>query len=229
MKHALLLGSRGSDVKAIKKLLNDRLHLQPALAVNEVFDKETDKAVKLFQIDNFLGINGEVDIETYAALQNKKNTLPNKQAVLAIKSANWMKIAEKEIGQSELPGNTHNPRIIAYHATTTLRATNDETPWCSSFVNWVLSQAGIKGTNSAAAISWMNWGRAMASQSGAIVVIHNNKLQTSSLSYSGYHVAFLIKETATHYHLLGGNQRNRVKVSRYPKKSWALTASRWPN
>ena len=57
----------------------------------------------------------------------------------------------------------HNKRVIEYHSTTG-KAPNDETAWCSSFVNWSLKQVGIKGTNSAQAISWqiMHWGVALS-------------------------------------------------------------------
>lgn len=65
----------------------------------------------------------------------------------------WMRIARGELGQREIAGAAHNPRIVAYHQTTSLRASNDETPWCASFVNWAMEKAGHKGTGSAAAIS----------------------------------------------------------------------------
>ncbi|WP_224984859.1 TIGR02594 family protein [Geomonas agri] len=73
----------------------------------------------------------------------------------ALQHTPWMGIARKEIGQKEVAGHRDNPRILSYHATTTLKATDDETPWCSSFVNWCLKQAGVKGTDSAAATSWV--------------------------------------------------------------------------
>lgn len=60
----------------------------------------------------------------------------------------WLVIARREEGVLENTSNTeHNPRIIEYHSTTG-KFQNDETPWCSSFVNWVITQAGLKGTNS---------------------------------------------------------------------------------
>jgi hypothetical protein len=53
----------------------------------------------------------------------------------------WMRIAEKELGIKERPKSAHEPRIIEYHSTTG-RFKDDETPWCSSFVNWVLAKLG---------------------------------------------------------------------------------------
>eukprot|EP01156_Anaeramoeba_ignava_P011257 Anaeramoba_ignava/a482504_22.p5 GENE.a482504_22~~a482504_22.p5 ORF type:complete len:143 (+),score=5.17 a482504_22:255-683(+) len=75
--------------------------------------------------------------------------------------APWFKIALEEMwaGVTEIRGRKHNPRIIEYHKSTTLRASNDETAWCSSFVNWCIEQAGLKGTDSAAARSWLKWGK----------------------------------------------------------------------
>lgn len=70
-------------------------------------------------------------------------------------------IARGEHGTNEIRGGRDNPRVVEYHQTTTLRARDDETAWCSSFVNWTMEQAGIRGTDSAAARSWLNWGQAV--------------------------------------------------------------------
>jgi len=64
-------------------------------------------------------------------------------------------------------------------------AAADETAWCSSFVNWVLRQAGIRGTNSAAAASWTSWGQSCHARVGAITVIFNSTAANSRLSRSG--------------------------------------------
>lgn len=70
-------------------------------------------------------------------------------------------IARGELGTNEIRGGRDNPRVVEYHQATSLRASNDETAWCSSFVNWTMGQAGVQGTNSAAARSWLNWGQAV--------------------------------------------------------------------
>ncbi|UPU35262.1 TIGR02594 family protein [Geomonas paludis] len=146
----------------------------------------------------------------------------------SLQHAPWLDIARQEVGQKEVVGHEDNPRILAYHATTTLKATDDETPWCSSFVNWCLKQAGIKGTDSAAAKSWVHWGMPSGPVPGAITVICSSKATDRSFSTSGAHVGFLIQETATHFKLLGGNQSNTVKEWSFPKKTWTLLGLRWP-
>lgn len=122
----------------------------------------------------------------------------------------WMPIAIAELarGVNELPGPQHNQRILAYHATTTLDARDDETPWCSSFVNWCIEQAGLVGTKSAAARSWMTWGQPVTvSEVGDIVVLSR---------VGGQHVGFLIAVVGDTLLLLAGNQGNRVSVAPFP-------------
>ncbi len=140
----------------------------------------------------------------------------------------WMDIAKKEVGQHEVAGKSANPRILEYHAATDLKAKSDEVAWCSSFVNWCMTKAGIKGTRSAAAASWTGWGVASQGKPGSVTVIYNPGSANSSLSRSGNHVAFLLEETSTHLVLLGGNQSDSVKVSNFAKKSWRVKAYRWP-
>lgn len=139
----------------------------------------------------------------------------------------WMVIARAEQGQREIAGPRDNPRIVAYHQTTRLRAHNDETPWCSSFVNWVLTQAGFRGTGSAAAISWATWGQRVPGldqgRPGDIVVLHRHGAPSSS-----NHVGFLVHSENGQVRLLGGNQGNQVKESNYNLQQWEVVAVRRP-
>lgn len=230
MERVVKLGDRNDDVKKLQKALNDKLQPNPKLKVDGIFGKATDKLVKIYQATFNLGIDGVVGRYTWASLLDQQTTTsPATPVVVVSATAPWMKFAKLEIGQKEIKGLKNNPRIIAYHATTTLRAHTDETPWCSSFVNWVLKQDKITGTNSAAAASWLTWGKASTAKYGAIVVINNKKAANSKLTYSGNHVGFLVQEIPTHYIILGGNQSDQVKLSRFPKKSWHLRGYRWPN
>ena len=119
-------------------------------------------------------------------------------------------LAKQEVGTKEVPGPQHNKRILEYHATTTLKATDDETSWCSSFVNWCVTKAGKKGTDSAAARSWLKWGHETKEpKEGDIVVFQRPPSPTSG------HVAFFVKREGDAIYCLGGNQSNQVKVSIY--------------
>lgn len=123
----------------------------------------------------------------------------------------WMTIAKNESGTNEVLGKEHNPRIIAYHATTTLKATTDEVPWCSSFVNWCMKEAGLSYTKLASARSWCKYGEEVDLQYGCIVITSRGSNPQAG------HVGFLVRATADRIWLLGGNQSNIVKISSFPR------------
>lgn len=230
MSKVLRFGEKGIEVKRLQELLNFILSPSPKLVVDGDFGRNTLIAVKRYQAQQALGIDGIVGPKTWKSLSTKKDAKKPEPVIPVVIDSNssWMKIARQELGQTEIAGKEHNPRIIKYHASTTLKAKSDEVPWCSSFVNWVLVTAKITGTNSASAASWLDWGEKSSAKNGAIVVIRNAKAANSSLTASGNHVGFLVKETATHYVLLGGNQSDQVKISNFPKASWTLRGYRWP-
>lgn len=135
----------------------------------------------------------------------------------------WMIVAERELarGVREVPGARHDPRVLKYHAATTLHATSDEVPWCSAFVNWCLVSAAIAGTRSAAARSWLTWGVALeAPRFGAITV-----LQRGTNPAQG-HVGFYVDARSDAVLLLGGNQGNAVSMAAYPRGR--VLGFRWP-
>lgn len=146
----------------------------------------------------------------------------------------WLKIARDEIGVSEIDGiKDNNSKILAYHTATTLSAPHckrDETPWCSSFVNWVMNKAGYSTTKNAGARSWMKWGKEIKEpKEGAITIIYRSPRKADSrMTSSGNHVAFFISQTPTHLYLLGGNQSDKVKVSKFLKSAYSTIMYRWP-
>lgn len=142
----------------------------------------------------------------------------------------WMEIAAGELGVHEIRGG-ENKRIIEYHSTTGLAAKEDEIPWCSSFVNWVMRKAGIEGTGSAAARSWLNWGVALEEpKEGCVTVIRQKTAgqNKETGSASGYHVAFFAGIADNRIKLLGGNQSDSVKLSTFGLGSYQVVGYRWP-
>lgn len=119
----------------------------------------------------------------------------------------WMSIAQGEVGTKEIVGAKHNPKVIEYHSTTG-KFKDDETPWCSSFVNWVMKKAGKPITGNAMAMSWAKYGKKLDKPAlGSIVVF----------SYGGGkgHVGFVVGKQGSKLQVLGGNQSNMVKVSSF--------------
>ena len=134
----------------------------------------------------------------------------------------WYRIAmrEMETGVDELKGPEHNPRIIEYHAATSLRATDDETPWCSSFVNWCMMKAGVPRTENARARSWLHWGVSIDEPTlGCVVVFSRPATPTSG------HVAFFKERLGERLLVLGGNQSDQVNLASYPMER--LLGFRW--
>jgi uncharacterized protein (TIGR02594 family) len=134
----------------------------------------------------------------------------------------WMPIAEREKGVSEVPGAGNNPRVVEYlHATSNLgeaTRSKDETPWCSAFVNWCVREAGLQGTRSALARSWLSWGEPISTpRRGCIVVFERERIFG--------HVGFYLGETADAVQVLGGNQQDpvsgiyQVSEKYYPKSA----------
>ena len=225
-------GSKGEAVKVVQLLLRSVLVPPRKIKVDGDFGPGTESAVKAFQRQRHLKVDGTVSVDVLTALGQSLIH----QAVAAIggppKSANWMDIAITELGVSEnaLPGE-HNKRIVEYHSTTTLKATTDETPWCSSFVNWVMVQSGRRGTSNALAKSWASWGSGATNPSyGAVIVIKKKigKTDKATGSSTGYHVGFFISKTATAVRILGGNQSDKVKYSNFMLAGYDVIAYRTP-
>lgn len=224
---ALRLGMRGIEVRKVQLLLNAHHLPLPRLRPDGSFGLKTDEAVRCFQGSRKLNVDGVVGSATWRALG--LNTKPNAVTDNTVKR-DWMEIARAEEGIHEdaAPG-CHTQRIIEYHATTTLRATTDEVAWCSSFVNWVLQQAGYRGTNSAAAKSWLKWGTELKEpRVGAITVTKKKGADVANGSTSGFHVAFYWgSSSGTRFMLLGGNQGNAVRIREYDSKKYESIAYRW--
>jgi uncharacterized protein (TIGR02594 family) len=156
------------------------------------------------------------------------NTVPPTKPVPVELGPPWYEVAKREIGIREVLGTGINPRIAEYYKATNIGRVNDDAvPWCSAFANWCLVTAGMKGTNSAAARSWLLWGVPLVEPKlGAICVFERPPNPASG------HVAFYCgvveKRNGTKDLLvLGGNQGNQVCVTAYARGR--LVGFRWPS
>lgn len=121
-----------------------------------------------------------------------------------------LEVALSQYGKKEIAGSKHNPLILEYHKTTG-GFSDDETPWCSSFINWCAIKAGVEHTNKANARSWLNIGITKNNLDIGDVVIFkrgDNPVQG--------HVAIFIASNGMDYiYVLGGNQNDTVNISSY--------------
>ena len=137
-------------------------------------------------------------------------------------TAPWMDVAARFKGIKERPGKRHNPQIVKFFETVGHGwVKDDETAWCAAFVGSCLALAGYSHTHSLAARSYLRYGtRLKRPKPGCICVF-----KRGNSSWQG-HVGFYVGETKTHIKVLGGNQKNQVRVSSYRKS--ALLGYRWP-
>ncbi len=147
----------------------------------------------------------------------------------------WLSIARRELytGVKEISGDEDNPRILTYHTATSLAATSDEVPWCSSFINWCIRETQtLPGTNSARARSWLNWGKHMGDvhiPHGAIVIFQRgggDQPGPEVIAAPGHVGLYEGRTGLGEILVLGGNQGNAVSVRPYPASR--LLGVRWP-
>jgi uncharacterized protein (TIGR02594 family) len=227
---SIKLNDRGLEVKKLQLLLNSLVVPRPNLKIDGHFGQRTYQAVIAFQKAKGLVPDGQVGPKTRAALGLKSTPTP--VPTLVAPSAPWMDIAIAELGVHEdsLPGQ-HNARIVEYHQTTTLKATDDETPWCSAFVNWVMHQSGRNGTNSALAKSWLDWGVPVTNPTPGVIVVIKKKtagFSQATGSPTGFHVGFFVSLSPSYIRILGGNQSNQVRYSNFPLTSYEIKGYRKP-
>ncbi len=105
----------------------------------------------------------------------------------------WYEVALEEmteVGEQD-PAPRQDLRYLRYLMTTNMESTNDESGCASAFVHWCLIRAGLLGTASTSAFSWLEWtGGQLLHRSqpklGAIVVFGPGREHLSQ----GPHVAF---------------------------------------
>ncbi len=124
-------------------------------------------------------------------------------------------LALSQFGIRETPGRNDNPEVLKYFDELGFDGSKlkDETSWCSAFINWCCKMAGLSYSGKLTARSWLNVGRKVIQpQIGDVVIFWRE----SRKSWKG-HVGFYMRETEKYIYVLGGNQSNQVKISKYPK------------
>ena len=115
-------------------------------------------------------------------------------------------------GITEIVGTQHNPVIIGWAKELKLDNVykSDEIPWCGLYVAIVIHRAGRPVvTDPLWALNWNKFGVRVEKPMLGDVLTFTRK--------SGGHVGLYVGEDETAYHVLGGNQGNKVCVSRIAK------------
>jgi uncharacterized protein (TIGR02594 family) len=138
----------------------------------------------------------------------------------------WLDEALKDLGTKEQPGPGSNPDVVTYYAESGNPGVKDDgVAWCAAFVGAMLSRAGLQGTRSLAARSYLNYGSKLPTSNiprGAILVFRRG-----NSSWQG-HVAFCVRDLGSRVEVIGGNQNNAVTFATYPKSAILPGGVRWP-
>lgn len=101
--------------------------------------------------------------------------------------------------------------------------------WCAAFVNRVLSDAGLPGTDSLMARSFLWWGKPVTIpevEPGDIVVYRRGP--TSATGHVGFYARTEQIRGRDYWVIVGGNQGQRVSERRYPARTrQLLSVRRW--
>ena len=130
---------------------------------------------------------------------------------------NKFKIVEqglKYYGVKSIPGELHEENIVGFfNKSGHLEIKDDETPWCSAFINAICSDLNLPKSGLLNARSWLKMGKEITvPEMGDIVIFWRE----SPTSWKG-HVAIFIKEDDQSVWVLGGNQGNQVNILEFPK------------
>ncbi len=138
----------------------------------------------------------------------------------------WLRAARAKLGTREAAGAANNPAIMGWAKRLGTKVLGmvynaDSVPWCGLFVATCLAEDGIPATPIAVrAKAWAAWGQNLRDDRlapGAVLVFERE---------GGGHVGFYVGEDKAAYHVLGGNQGDRVSIMRLEKGR--CIARRWP-
>ncbi len=129
----------------------------------------------------------------------------------------WMDIAKSYLGLKESPGAANNPKVVElFKLAGHPDVTTDSTAWCAAFAGAVLKRAGMQGTGSLLARSYLKWEGGVPTTKpvyGDVVIF-----KRGNSNWQG-HVAFFVREEGDYVYALGGNQSDSVCYMKFPKST----------
>lgn len=129
-----------------------------------------------------------------------------------------LQVAAAELGIKEIAGSEDTARIVDYAKEAGFKnIEDDETPWCSIFVNWCCMQAGLQRTHKANARSWLSVGFPVDNPVPGDVVVYWRDSPDSWKGHVGIFMGF--SKDRTLVFTLGGNQKNSVSIQGYQASS----------
>lgn len=134
----------------------------------------------------------------------------------------WIAEARKYIGMSEIVGTkAHNQTILGWLRKLGAWWSEDETPWCGTFVGAVLQASNRHVTKHwYRAKAWADSGTKLSRPAYGCLVVFNRS--------GGGHVGFVVGQDAKgNLMVLGGNQGNKVSIAAFDRSR--VVAYVWPS
>lgn len=188
-----------------------------------VMGPRTRAAIMAFQRAKALEVDGIVGPVTFRALFGADRIAARSDSAVPLHMP-WLIEAARHIGLKEGVGTANNQIILNWAADLDADFHQDETPWCGLFVGHCMGSAlpdDSLPNNFLGARNWLNYGMPASPQLGSVLVFWRGKRD----GWQG-HVGFYWAEEANHFHVLGGNQSDKVSVTRIGKDR--LLSARWP-
>lgn len=122
-------------------------------------------------------------------------------------------LASDHIGLQEIKGGKHNRIIVSmFDDIGHSWVKNDETAWCSAFINYIAKEAGVSMSGKLNARSWLGVGEPIENPLPGDVVIF---WRESKDDWRGHVGLFCGYNSRGDIFCLGGNQGNEVNISLY--------------
>ena len=133
----------------------------------------------------------------------------------------WIVEARRYVGMAEIPGKQHNPTIQNWLRTLKAWWSDDETPWCGTFVAYCCRVAGRAVPKDwFRALAWADAGERLTAPAYGCIAVFNRA--------GGGHVGFVVgRDRDGNLMILGGNQGNKVSIARFAKDR--VVAYIWPS
>lgn len=132
----------------------------------------------------------------------------------------WLVEARRYIGEREIKGPKHNPKILQMWKDIKKGGIkDDETPWCAAFVGAVLERVQITSTRFESAKSYLSWGTKLDEPVYGCVAVFTRS--------GGGHVGFVVgRDARGDLMILGGNQNDEVNIRAFSPSR--VSSYRWP-
>jgi uncharacterized protein (TIGR02594 family) len=128
-------------------------------------------------------------------------------------------LAQRFTGIQEIGGSVDNPQLMAMLKLDNNWPDHDEVPWCSAFVNYICWLLRLPRSKDLRARSWLEVGKSVdlnfASVGFDIVILKRGTDDGPDVINAPGHVGFYAGHDDRWIEVLGGNQSDTVKVSKY--------------